>query len=144
MNNLGAFVKGSAVAFLGWVLLTLADIFDEKILRKEAVVSIYLIVLIPIILYVLFIVYTAKKRPAGSDVVMWLTGYGLAGALVGGIIVWLLYRGMYFASVECLGCWLICFNGTEYYVFGIMSMGGFLVLSIVYYLIYFLVTRNKN
>ena len=92
MNNLGAFVKGSAVAFLGWVLLTLADIFDEKILRKEAVVSIYLIVLIPIILYVLFIVYTAKKKPAGSDVVMWLTGYGLAGALVGGIIVWLLYR----------------------------------------------------
>ena len=144
MNKIKTFAEGAAAGILIWVVMTLCDAVDECILNEEYFLGIIACIAVPLILSVIYIIIYLKTKPSLKNVLLWFAGFLSLGIISAFIICGMVNNRTYILSASCIGCSFICLNGIEYMIYALFTIGGFLIISIIFHIIYAVIRYFSN
>ncbi|MGN0394944.1 MAG: hypothetical protein ACI4EF_06240, partial [Coprococcus sp.] len=70
-------IGGACTGILVWVILTIADAFDELILDADCYIGAFVLFSIPIIMFIYYIVHYIKHRPKAKNLLIWFGSFYL-------------------------------------------------------------------
>ena len=145
MNEIKQFAGGAVTGILIWVIMTLCDAVDECILKYDSYLGMIACIAVPLILSVIYIIIYLKKKPSLKNTFLWFAGFLSFGIILSFIICGMVDNGTYILSASCAGgCMFMCLNGIEYMIYAFFTIGGFLIISIIFHTIYAVIRYFSN
>lgn len=134
---------GIAAGGLAWVLFMIADAIDEFILDYDSFLGFSLFFTFPIALLVLYLVHFFKQHPSWKKLLVWHGCYVASFGLILLAIQYAFDNDAFIIPQYGRGDWLNL-NGIEYLFYGVMAVGAFLVLCILFHIGYVIVKFIRN
>lgn len=144
MKKGSAFGKGIVTGAGIWLLMIAADAIDEFMIDVDSFLGFYVSFVVLLLLFVTYVVYYIKKKPACKTLLSWFAGYLLAGMVMGVLICHAVNERTFFIEQTTERCNFLCFNGLEYDFYLIVTVGVFCVLCILFHVICAIVNRIKK
>lgn len=145
MNKIKPFAGGAVTGILIWVVMTLCDAVDECILKYDSYLGMIACIAVPLILSVIYIIIYLKTKPSLKNVLLWFAGFLSFSIISAFIICGMVNNNNYILSGSCAGgCSFMCLNGIEYMIYALFTIGGFLIISIIFHIIYAVIRYFSN
>lgn len=145
MNEIKPFAGGAVTGILIWVIMTLCDAVDERILKYDSYLGMIACIAVPLILSVIYIIIYLKKKPPLINTFLWFAGFLSFGIILSFIICGMVDNRTYILSASCAGgCSFMCLNGIEYIIYAFFTVGGFLIISSIFHIIYAVIRYFSN
>lgn len=131
---------GAALGVMLEAILILADAIDEFIIDEDSFLSFILMFVLPVVVFVIYLIHLKKKTPSFKQLLPWYCGFVLTGL----VFFYLGYEELYPFEQTRERCMFLCLNGIEYILFPGFVFGGFLVLASLFHIIEQIVLKNKK
>lgn len=136
---------GAVLGVMLEMILILADAVDEFIIDEDYFLSFILMFVLPVIVFVIYIIHMMKKTLSFKQILSWHCGLALTGL----IFFYLgfeanLHTELYPFEQTRERCSWLCLNGIEYVIFPGVAFGGFIILSALFHIIKWIVLKIKE
>ena len=138
------FAGGAVTGILIWVIMTICDAVDEYILKMETFLGFIACFAVPLILSVIYIIIYLKNKPSLAKLFVWFTGFLSFSIILAFIICYMVNYNRYIIDNSCKGCSFLCLNGLEYYIYSFFTIGGFILIAIIFHIIYAIIKYFLN
>ena len=143
MKYVNLIFKGCITSILAWLVITIADAFDELVLDADSFAGIIVFFGFPIVMLVKYILHYIKNKPERRDVIVWFGSFWIFF----GILWWNVYNKVldneYIIKQEKRTDG-INLNGIEYIYYGFTALIGFSVLCILFHLIHMIISKCRK
>lgn len=136
-------LSGACTGLLVWVILTLADAFDEFILDTDSCICVIVFYFLPIAMFITYIVHNVKHKPSFKKLLIWFGSYCVVFLPLWWIIYDRIKQNTYIVLQRHRGEWWD-FGGREYMLYGFWVCIDFSVLCLIFSLIYFIAQEIKK
>lgn len=134
---------GIVFGLVAWLVLVVCDYIDEIVLDTGLYLGAFALIGFPIVLSIGYIIHYIMKKPTVKEVIQWHAEYAVTFSLVWAWIFWLVNCDKFFIFQEHRSEF-IDLNGIEYAAYGITALGGFIVVSILFHIVYAIVNKVRK
>lgn len=131
-------IGGGCTGIIVWIVLTIADAFDELIINNDSFTGVFVFFAMPIIMFVCYAIHYIRRKPKKEKLLVWFGSFYTVCLPLWWIIYNMICENTYIIEQKRRTDWLNL-NGIEYIFYGYSVLVGFSVLCSIFHGVYIVI-----